>query len=78
MFMISMVARVFQPGCKCDYMPVLEGPQGTYKSTTLNILAGEYFDDHMPDLHSKDAKEHLRGKWLIDHFCTPNNLPSHS
>ena len=78
MFMISMVARVFQPGCKCDYMPVLEGPQGTYKSTALNILAGEYFDDHMPDLHSKDAKEHLRGKWLIDHFCTPNNLPSHS
>jgi hypothetical protein len=66
MFMVSMVARVFEPGCKCDYMPVLEGPQGNNKSTALGILAGEFFDDHMPALDSKDAKEHLRGKWLIE------------
>jgi Virulence-associated protein E len=66
MFLIAMVARVMQPGCKCDYMPVAEGPQGLHKSRAFAILGGQWFDDHMPDLHSKDASQHLRGKWLIE------------
>jgi predicted P-loop ATPase len=31
-----------------------------------SILAGEWFDDHMPDIDRKDASMHLRGKWLIE------------
>jgi predicted P-loop ATPase len=67
MFLVGMVARVFRPGCQADYAPIITGPQGLLKSTALATLAGEeYFGDHMPDIHHKDASQYLRGKWLIE------------
>lgn len=68
-FFKAIVARVFRPGCKVDTVLVLEGPQGIFKSKLLRIFAldDDWFSDSLPhNVSSKDAKQHLLGKLVIE------------
>ena len=69
-FFISIVARICRPGCKVDVTVILEGPQGSLKSTLLRVIAldrDDWFSDSMAgDVSTKDAKIHLRGKLIIE------------
>jgi hypothetical protein len=64
---IAAVARVRQPGCKADNIPILEGPQGAFKSTGVKMLFGsQWFTDELADLGSKDAAMQTCGVWCIE------------
>jgi predicted P-loop ATPase len=66
-WLISLMARLWEPGCKADYVLMLEGPQGIKKSTALSLLVGEdYFSDRISDPGTKDCMLELAGMWLIE------------
>jgi putative DNA primase/helicase len=58
---MAVCARVLQPGCKFDYMLILEGPQGVGKSTLARLLGGDYFADTGLVLGDKDSYQNLQG-----------------
>lgn len=66
-FWLSMVARVYRPGCKVDNMVVMEGAQGAGKSTALQIMGGDWFaEQHESATNPKAFSEILQGKLLIE------------
>ena len=60
LMLIQAVARAKEPGCKADSVIVLEGEQGTGKSTALRVLfSDKHFGDQLPHMASKDASSCL-------------------
>lgn len=58
LWLISAIARAFEPGCQADHCLVLQGGQGKGKTTWLNKLFGNFFTNSI----SKD------------NFGTPNSI----
>lgn len=65
-WLVAAVTRIYRPGCKFDYMPILVGEQGVGKSSTINKLAGEWFNDSLNSFDSKEAGELLQSGWIFE------------
>lgn len=63
---IAAVKRLYEPGCKFDYMLVLVGPQGAGKSTIIQMLAQHWFSDSLKTFDTKEAGEHLQSAWIFE------------
>ncbi len=64
--LISAVVRIMEPGCKVDTVPIIEGAQGTRKSSAIRTLGGAWFTDEISDFGSKDAAMQAAGAWFIE------------
>ena len=67
-WLLGMIKRAMEPGCKFDYCPVLEGVGGLRKSTLVEVLAGATFYSDTPFEvgHGKEAQEQVQGMWLYE------------
>jgi len=67
-WLISAVARGLQPGCKVDTVPILEGAQGTGKTSVIKRLCPntEWHIETQFNIGHKDVYEVIQGKWLVE------------
>ena len=65
-WLMGAVARAMKPGCKFDYVLVLEGLQGKKKSSAFDALGGEWFGDNDLDFANKDSMLALQGKLIYE------------
>lgn len=66
LMLIAAVRRARAPGTKFDQIVVLEGKEGTGKSSAVKILAGEenFSDQHILGASDKEQQEAFTGVWL--------------
>ena len=66
LMLIAAARRARAPGTKFDQIVILEGKQGTGKSSAIRILAGDenFSDQHVLGASDKEQQEAFRGVWL--------------
>jgi predicted P-loop ATPase len=67
--LLAAVRRVREPGVKFDSIVVLEGPQGSGRSTMLKILAGgedNFSDTAIIGSRAKEMQEQIQGVWIYE------------
>lgn len=66
--LVAAVRRARQPGCKFDQIIVLEGVEGTNKSTAIELMAGKenFSDQTILGIDDRAQMECLKGKWLYE------------
>ena len=65
-FLRGAVSRIFEPGNKFDYIPVLEGPQGVGKSKFCQALAMDWGADVFINPHDTQTIYAIQNYWIIE------------
>lgn len=68
LMLIAAVRRARRPGTKFDQIIVLEGKEGTNKSTALKILSGEdnFSDQNILTASDREQQEAVCGVWIYE------------
>lgn len=66
-WLTGAIKRIYEPACKFEIVPVLQGAQGLGKSTLAHKLGGIYFTDSLKGLgKNKDDYQQLLGSWIVE------------
>ena len=67
-FLCGAIARLYCPGHKFDYVPIISGRQGLRKSTFVSVLFGADWTSELTVglVTDKDSVEQMLGKWCLE------------
>lgn len=67
LMLLGAVTRIFEPGHKFDFVPILEGLQGKRKSTFVRIVGRNWSSELAGDFHDTKAMvEQILGSWIVE------------
>lgn len=66
MWLIAACARGIKPGSKVDNVLILEGRQGTKKSSTFKALGGPWFSGSPVSINTKDGQQMMSFCWIVE------------
>lgn len=62
----AAVTRIYRPGVKFDFFVILQGPEGTGKSSLFELMAGKWFSDSVVSIEGKEGMEAVQGVWIAE------------
>lgn len=65
-FYIAAAARALDPGCKVDTVLVLQGVQGTRKTSFVETMAGEWYTTVGNKIIDKDTQMQATEAWFVE------------
>lgn len=67
LWLLGAVTRIFEPGHKFDFVPILSGEQGIRKSTFFAMLAMDWFGELSTDFSDDQGMvESMAGRWILE------------
>ncbi|WP_127562457.1 VapE domain-containing protein [Nioella ostreopsis] len=67
LYLVAAVARIYEPGCKFDQIFIIEGPEGSRKSSFFKVLHGGFAAELDCDLEDTGRfVEATRGRWCLE------------
>jgi predicted P-loop ATPase len=75
-FLIGMVAKVYEPSTKFDFVLDLVGGQGVGKTTFLEVLSCGYYTQNITDFNNKDDKRIMLKNLIVndDEMAVTNKM----
>lgn len=65
-FLLGAVARALQPGCKMDFVLILQGKQGIGKSMTVRTLFSPFYLSGTIDPDNRDSILNMEKAWCVE------------